>query len=124
MKHGVNPPGKSSQRESSVNFETKDKCVNQHEQRKRYLTAKYGAHQMLLIKKRLEVEMWVFDELKRLYCTENDDHDCDLELEEILNLDTDAERREYTMDQVAGAKLSQEEVHKFVDELLKRAKTL
>jgi len=69
-KHGVNSPGKSSQRESSVNFDARDKCGDKQEQRKRYLTAKYGAHQMLLIKKRLEVEMWVFEELKRLYCTE------------------------------------------------------
>lgn len=60
--------GKSSPKgENHVNFESKEKQV---EKREKYLTAKYGAHQMLLIKKRLAVEMWIFDELGRLYCTE------------------------------------------------------
>ena len=44
---------------------------DQHtEKKKKYLTAKYGAHQMLLIKKRLGVEMWIFDELRKLYNSE------------------------------------------------------
>ncbi|XP_059170454.1 uncharacterized protein LOC131951993 [Physella acuta] len=94
------------------------------EKKKKYLTAKYGAHQMFLIKKRLGVEMWVFDELRRLYNSEADDHECELELEEILNLDTDRERREYAMMQLQNAKQPPEEVNKFVDELLIRAKTL
>ena len=64
----VNSSGKSSPKGVSVNFETKDK--SKVENREKYLTAKYGAHQMLLIKKRLAVEMWVFEELGRLYCTE------------------------------------------------------
>ena len=38
--------------------------------REKYLTAKYGAHQMALIRKRLKVEMWIFDNLQELYETE------------------------------------------------------
>ena len=34
--------------------------------REKYLTAKYGAHQMALIRKRLKVEMWMFDQLQEL----------------------------------------------------------
>ena len=34
--------------------------------REKYLTAKYGAHQMALIRKRLKVEMWMFDQLQIL----------------------------------------------------------
>ena len=34
--------------------------------REKYLTAKYGAHQMGLIRKRLKVEMWMFDQLQIL----------------------------------------------------------
>lgn len=98
---------------------------DQHtERKKKYLTAKYGAHQMYLIKKRLGVEMWIFDELRKLFNSEDDDHDCELELEEILNLDDDSQRREYAMEQLQAAKQSPEEVNKFVDELLKRARTL
>lgn len=105
-----------------MNFEQKDKQVA--EKREKYLTAKYGAHQMLLIKKRLAVEMWIFEELGRLYRKENDDHDCQLELEDVLNLDSDEDRRKYAMEMLVNAKESQEEVDKFVDEMLKKAKTL
>ena len=38
--------------------------------REKYLTAKYGTHQMALIKKRLKVEMWMFDQLRNLYTSE------------------------------------------------------
>ena len=34
------------------------------EKREKYLTAKYGAHQMAMIRKRLKVEMWMFDQLQ------------------------------------------------------------
>ena len=51
----------------NVGFNTKDQHT---ERKKKYLTAKYGAHQMLLIKKRLGVEMWIFDELRKLYNSE------------------------------------------------------
>jgi hypothetical protein len=34
--------------------------------REKYLTAKYGAHQMALIRKRLKVEMWMFDQIQEL----------------------------------------------------------
>jgi maltodextrin utilization protein YvdJ len=38
-----------------------------HEERKKYLTAKYGQHQMKLIRKRLQVEDWVDEQLNQLY---------------------------------------------------------
>jgi protein phosphatase 1 regulatory subunit 14B len=37
------------------------------ERREKFLTAKYGSHQMSLIRKRLAVEMWLFEELQKLY---------------------------------------------------------
>lgn len=37
------------------------------ERREKFLTAKYGSHQMALIRKRLAVEMWLYDELHKLY---------------------------------------------------------
>lgn len=39
------------------------------ERREKFLTAKYGSHQMALIRKRLAVEMWLYDELQKLYDT-------------------------------------------------------
>ena len=37
------------------------------EKKKKYFTAKYGQHQMLLIRKRLAVEDWVYEALRDLY---------------------------------------------------------
>ena len=51
----------------TVNF--KITPVNEKE-REKFLTAKYGAHQMALIRKRLKVEMWMFDQLQKLYSSE------------------------------------------------------
>lgn len=37
------------------------------EKRQKYLTARYGQHQMMLIRKRLAVEDWLYNELRELY---------------------------------------------------------
>lgn len=49
-----------------VNFSDKSEVK---ERREKFLTAKYGNHQMSLIRKRLAVEMWLYEELKKLYTT-------------------------------------------------------
>lgn len=49
-----------------VNFKDKGEIK---ERREKFLTAKYGHHQMSLIRKRLAVEMWLYEELKKLYET-------------------------------------------------------
>ena len=51
----------------AVNFVTNP---SGEKKREKYLTAKYGAHQMALIRKRLKVEMWMFDQLQKLYSSE------------------------------------------------------
>lgn len=48
-----------------VNFNEKGAEVK--ERREKFLTAKYGSHQMSLIRKRLAVEMWLYDELQKLF---------------------------------------------------------
>ena len=54
------------------NENTSNKVVNfttnpdGEKKREKYLTAKYGAHQMALIRKRLKVEMWMFDQLQEI----------------------------------------------------------
>lgn len=51
-----------------VNFDTDKEEIQ--ERKKKYLTAKYGQHQMSLIKKRLGVEMWMYERLQYLHgCT-------------------------------------------------------
>ncbi|KAF9411711.1 hypothetical protein HW555_009577, partial [Spodoptera exigua] len=77
-----------------VNFSDKGEVK---ERREKFLTAKYGSHQMALIRKRLAVEMWLYDELQKLYETPT---------------------------LLADAKKPQKDVHKFINDLLERAKTL
>jgi len=96
------------------------------EKRERFLTAKYGAHQMALIRKRLTVEMWIFEQLQALYgCTdESESHDVDLDLDELLDLEDDSQRRIFLQKLLINAKSSTEDVDKFVNELLSRTKVL
>jgi hypothetical protein len=54
-------PGRTGLR---VNFTDKGEVK---ERREKFLTAKYGTHQMSLIRKRLAVEMWLYDELQKLF---------------------------------------------------------
>lgn len=59
-------PGQSPPKSAlHVNFDLDSEEVT--ERKKKYLTAKYGQHQMSLIKKRLRVEMWMYDQLQVLY---------------------------------------------------------
>lgn len=65
----ASPNGMRTERSPSksglhVNFSEKGEVK---EKREKFLTAKYGSHQMTLIRKRLAVEMWLYDELQKLY---------------------------------------------------------
>ena len=62
----LNPGKKStpSTLSKNVNF---SENPDGEKHREKYLTAKYGAHQMSLIMKRLKVEMWMFDQLQELH---------------------------------------------------------
>ncbi|XP_042896156.1 protein phosphatase 1 regulatory subunit 14C [Parasteatoda tepidariorum] len=108
-----------------VNFEPEKGEVQ--ERKKKYLTAKYGQHQMNLIRKRLRVEMWMFDQLQALYGHREEDSNCydvEIDLDELLDIEGDFNRKAWLGGKVIGAKKSQENVEKFICELLQRAKTL
>ncbi|XP_017481888.1 PREDICTED: uncharacterized protein LOC108370945 [Rhagoletis zephyria] len=78
-----------------VNFNEKGAEVK--ERREKFLTAKYGSHQMSLIRKRLAVEMWLYDELQKLF-----------DPPRLLSV----------------CKRPQSDISKFISDLLDRAKTL
>ncbi|GAB6021625.1 hypothetical protein CHUAL_004210 [Chamberlinius hualienensis] len=110
---------KSNKDQQHVNFQldSKDK-----QDRQKYLTAKYGPHQMNLIRKRLAVEYWLYDQLLFIF----DDKDCDVELDldELLDIDGDLGKRVWVQEKLINAKRPQDIVQKFIEELLARAKTL
>jgi len=108
------------------NLET-DVALIENKERERYLTAKYPKHQMGLIRKRLNVEDWVDAELKRLFNISDEDYetyDTIIDLDELLNLDTDSQRSQFIQEKIAHAPQPTSELDKFTEELLKRANTL
>lgn len=107
-----------------VNFETESHEMQ--ERKKKYLTAKYGQHQMSLIKKRLRVEMWMYEQLQSLYgCTDDsENYDVEIDLDELLDIEADTAKKQWLLNKLDNAKDSQAAVERFVCELLQRAKTL
>nr|XP_049696333.1 protein phosphatase 1 regulatory subunit 14B isoform X2 [Helicoverpa armigera] len=119
-----------------VNFSDKGEVK---ERREKFLTAKYGSHQMALIRKRLAVEMWLYDELQKLYDTPKDSgggsggggatgaassQEVEVDIDELLDMDSDELRRRHLTILLADAKKPQKDVHKFINDLLEKAKTL
>lgn len=105
-----------------VNFDTDQE--DPQDRRKKYLTAKYGPHQMSLIRKRLRVEMWMYEQLQALYNCADDNHDIEIDLDELLDMESDHHRRNFLRAKLVDAKQSSDKVETFIDELMQRAKTL
>lgn len=118
----VKPSNNSSLRSKNVNFNSNGE---DEKKREKYLTAKYGAHQMALIRKRLKVEMWIFDQLQELYEKETElPQDVDIDLDEILDIEDENQRKKFIRGILNNSKSSKEIINKFIDDLLERAKTL
>ncbi|XP_050669831.1 protein phosphatase 1 regulatory subunit 14B [Leptidea sinapis] len=100
------------------------------ERREKFLTAKYGSHQMALIRKRLAVEMWLYDELQKLYeCPgagsgPGAEAEVEVDVDELLDMDSDEQRRARLNSILIDAKKPQKDVNKFINDLLEKAKTL
>ncbi|XP_043259256.1 protein phosphatase 1 regulatory subunit 14B isoform X1 [Colletes latitarsis] len=97
------------------------------ERREKFLTAKYGSHQMSLIRKRLAVEMWLFDELEKLYESVNDsgkNQEVEIDIDELLDMDSDDHRRRFLQELLVDTKKPPHDVNKFINDLLEKAKTL
>ncbi|XP_028132699.2 protein phosphatase 1 regulatory subunit 14B isoform X2 [Diabrotica virgifera virgifera] len=111
-----------------VNFKDKGEIK---EKREKFLTAKYGHHQMSLIRKRLAVEMWLYEEMKKLYECKSakqvdpvNSDEVEVDIDELLDMDSDDERRRHLQNLLINAKGSQSDIKKFINELLDKAKTL
>ncbi|PRD35623.1 UNVERIFIED_CONTAM: hypothetical protein NCL1_10994 [Trichonephila clavipes] len=93
-----------------VNFNLENEEI--HERKKKYLTAKYGQHQMSLIKKRLRVEMWMYDQLQILYEIPDDSssYEVEIDLDELLDIEAEPARRDWLRKKLVGVKQSEEAV--------------
>ena len=64
------PPSDTNHGDSSprsVSFGRTIKREEEKDKRQKFLTARYGQHQMMLIRKRLAVEDWLYEKLRDLY---------------------------------------------------------
>ncbi|XP_014675254.1 PREDICTED: uncharacterized protein LOC106815321 [Priapulus caudatus] len=117
-------PGRDTKDNMHVKFNNKDDVV---ERKKKYLTAKYGQHQMALIRKRLEVETWLFDSLQYLYSSDGSQDtgdEVDLDLDIMLDIEDESERRHFLEKLLVDAKRPRQDVNKFIVDCLAKAKTL
>eukprot|EP00095_Tigriopus_kingsejongensis_P007669 maker-scaffold156_size297567-snap-gene-1.31 protein:Tk07669 transcript:maker-scaffold156_size297567-snap-gene-1.31-mRNA-1 annotation:"protein phosphatase 1 regulatory subunit 14b" len=111
--HKAHPPTPNKH----VNFQGN----SEEKKREKFLTAKYGAHQMALIRKRLRVEMWMYERLQELYGAE----DIEIDLDEVLDMESELERRQYIRNMLREPTVvSSENINIFVGDLLEKVKTL
>lgn len=121
-------PAFRSNSEQRVGFHSQGGANNDdYKEREKYLTAKYPKHTMGLIRKRLAVEDWIDDQLKRIYNLPEgslDTYDANIDLDEILDIDDDPGRIKYIEEQLLNAPQSPLVIKKFTEELLKKARDL
>ncbi|KAM3716327.1 Protein phosphatase 1 regulatory subunit 14B [Dirofilaria immitis] len=97
-----------------------DQKIRKTNERSRMLTMKYGKHQMMLIKKRMNVESWIDKQLNELYKADTDDIDIDVDA--VLDLNTESERRHYVMDLLRKTRCpaTEPQIHDFLDQLMQK----
>ncbi|KRX63728.1 Protein phosphatase 1 regulatory subunit 14B, partial [Trichinella sp. T9] len=92
-------------------------------ERGRVLTMKYGKQQMMLIRKRLRVEMWLLENLEPLCDLEKFD-EAMIELDFLLDMEDEAQRRKWLQEQLQLHCSDKEKAEAFIEELLEKLKTL
>ena len=129
------PPLSASKTDPTSRVGFSDKVVKVEHDRKKYLTAKYGQHQMALIKKRLSVELWLIEELQMLYPKEGPGSsspgygsdvvdECDIDLDDLLDIERDDERRRFLRQKLSACPQPSIVVARFIEDLLVKAKSL
>ncbi|VDN08053.1 unnamed protein product [Thelazia callipaeda] len=85
---------------------------------------KYGKHQMMLIRKRMNVENWINDQLNELYNDSTDEIDIDVDA--VLDLSTESEKRRYILSLFRKTRCpaSETQIHDFLDQLIQKLDTL
>lgn len=58
---------RTSDQQTSPRVVSFSKREEEKDKRQKYLTARYGQHQMMLIRKRLAVEDWLYERLREVY---------------------------------------------------------
>lgn len=61
------PLERQKSKDLHVSFDSGFLGLPEEDEKKKYLTAKFGRNEMSLIRKRLEVESWISDKLNELY---------------------------------------------------------
>lgn len=107
----------------SFNEETDDE---KNAERKKFLTMKYGQHQLRLVQKRLRVEFWIDAELMLLYniTDASETYDGELDIDELLDMEDDAEREAFIKNMLTNCPQPPDVIQDFVDRTLAKLRTL
>ncbi|KAA3678202.1 uncharacterized protein DEA37_0001068 [Paragonimus westermani] len=92
--------------------------------RKRYLTAKYDRKTRHKISETIRLENFVFDQLRKLYQTDVDDYDCDIDLEEIGRIPGTDDRRNILLEKLKSCPASNEDITVSAFSMLKHTRTI
>lgn len=100
----------------SVNVKFSGFFKDKIDEREKYLTAKYPNHQMALIKKRLKVEFWIDEQVKNLFSANDDNSKEDYDIcaddlvDNLLDMESDNERRYFILNELSKAKKGRDEI--------------
>jgi len=106
-----------------TSFGGASKEPSKKDERSRVLTMKYGKQQMMLIRKRMRVETWLDEQLGELF---KGDNEIDVDVDEILDLETVPEKRRMIFDilQKHNCPASMNRIQSFLDEFMEQLNTL
>uniref|UniRef100_A0A0X3PAK8 Protein phosphatase 1 regulatory subunit 14D n=1 Tax=Schistocephalus solidus TaxID=70667 RepID=A0A0X3PAK8_SCHSO len=106
---------------AKVNFP--DTAEDNSIKRKRYLTARYDKRTRRKLQEKISLEGFIFEELRKIYQTENDDFDCELDIDILLSMNDD-ERRSYIKERLINSPSSEEVQTAFINTIVDRLRNL
>ncbi|KAL5969540.1 hypothetical protein TSMEX_002738 [Taenia solium] len=69
---------------------------------KRHLTARYDKKTRRLMKEKLNLEDFIFAELRKVYMRDDDDWDCEMDVDQLIHL-SESERQTYMEERLSNA---------------------
>ncbi|CAI4222805.1 unnamed protein product [Auanema sp. JU1783] len=94
-------------------------------ERNRVLTMKYGKQQMMVIRKRMQAENWIEEQICKLF-NGKDDNGVEIDLDTLLDMPSIHDKRKFVFEQLQRqyCPASMDKITVFLDELMEQIKLL
>ncbi|KAL5108590.1 hypothetical protein TcWFU_002290 [Taenia crassiceps] len=86
---------------------------------KRHLTARYDKKTRRLMKEKLNLEDFIFAELRKVYMRDDDDWDCEMDVDQLIRL-RENERQTYMEERLSNAPSSDDVKQTFIQTVLEK----